>query len=279
MIKKQNIHRAFGTAALILSAVVCFTTVYFLMLPAITLEKEKAEAMPGISLDHDEEVKEEDLDGDVLSDEFEDDELVGEEDFEDTSFWDDDLFLHNEQEDEAALIEDEESEDVYSLFEEDLFLSEAETETERGAETETEEMIEPVTETEAESITEAGIVDITEAVTEVEPEEITETVTEAETEEITEAVTEAETGKITEAETKELFPEQSFKESTSEIIVCVSAPAGAFPAGTTMQVEDIDDTDTLDAITESVEKSGARPEQIFRARNSGCANMKLAGKL
>lgn len=49
------------------------------------------------------------------------------------------------------------------------------------------------------------------------------------------------------------YPEQAFEASTETMTVTVTAPEGAFPAGTAMSVADVYDTATLDAITGAVE--------------------------
>ena len=59
-----------------------------------------------------------------------------------------------------------------------------------------------------------------------------------------------------------LYPAAAFAASTEYVTVSVEAPEGAFPAGTTMVVRDVDDEDTLHGISDKVEEGFVRVERV-----------------
>ena len=58
------------------------------------------------------------------------------------------------------------------------------------------------------------------------------------------------------------YPAQSFAASTDHVTVNVEATEGAFPAGTTMTVTDVDDADTLSGILDKAEEGFVRVERV-----------------
>ncbi|MBR1560175.1 MAG: hypothetical protein IJ646_08050, partial [Clostridia bacterium] len=60
----------------------------------------------------------------------------------------------------------------------------------------------------------------------------------------------------------EPFPAQTFAAQTEHVVVTVEAAVGAFPAGTTMAVADVDDAATISGITDAVEAGFVRVERV-----------------
>ncbi len=139
--------------------------------------------------------------------------------------------------------------------------------TEAATEEQTEEVTEAATEEQTEEITEAATEEQTEEADESVAEEAEEEITEEETEEALESVTEAEeeTESVTEAESETeetVSPAASFEEHAGNVTVTVTAPEGAFPEGTTMQVSTVKDETVLDAAINEVNQENTKAAAV-----------------
>ena len=174
---------------------------------------------------------------------------IGEDDKEPAAIGEDEDKIEavSEAEDEPESVSEaeDEPESVSEAEEEPESVSEAEEETESVSEAEEEPESVSEAEEEPESVSEAE--EETESISEAEEE--TESVSEAEEE--TESVSEGE-DETEDEQMTELSPQQIFSAATDKVLVMVYAPEGAFPEGTAMTVNDVEDAQTIETIANAV---------------------------
>ena len=279
--------KTFRSIMISLASITVFVTTYALILPAITLELRQARNMAGVNLGSD-QIQDEDL---LAEDESDTLDEAGEEKVDartgqpaDTQQKSNGDYLVNDEngmsdEDWDALIEDgffADDTGEEQLTEDNLEVEQTEEITEGGqekAEELAEDQVEDITEAiseEPEEATEAQAEEKPEEATEAQAEEASEALTETATEETTEVqteeTTESQTEETTERQTEEKsawdYPAAHFEVYTNYMYVRVEAEAGAFPEGTTIQVEDIEDADTIETITAAVDGTVTRVHAV-----------------
>ncbi len=230
-----------------MAVIVTFVTTYSLILPAITVSVDQFEEVPGLYLD------EEDYGYEIVEDKEEMPEssltTVGESavDTGMEGIWDEEFI-----EDEDPLTETE------SELEEAGINPAPETGVE--PETQVETKIAAEVETEVESESETKIAADTETADKSETGAESEIEFAAETE--TEFATEAEVETEAETEVQPLSPAQVFYDRAEGIRVIVNAPEGAFPEGTTMTVNRVEDKEILQGIEQAAVTEATRISRV-----------------
>lgn len=246
-----------------MAVIVTFVTTYSLILPAITVSVDQYEEVPGLYLD------EEDYGYEIVEDKEEMPEssltTVGESvvDTGMEGIWDEEFI---EDEDPLTETESELEEAGINPAPETGVEPETQVETKIAAEVETEIESESATEIAAEAETEVESESETKIAADTETADKSETGAESEiefaAETETEFATEAEVETEAETEVQPLSPAQVFYDRVEGIRVIVNASEGAFPEGTTMTVNRVEDEEILQGIEEAAATDNSRVSRV-----------------